>query len=298
MEKIMHTIVKSATKSLTIGHDQPFCIIGERINPTGRKKFQEQLRAGDLSAIKKDVADQVAGGCDMLDVNMGVPLTDEPVLLANAIKLIQTLTDLPICIDSSIIEALQSGLEAYEGKALVNSVTGEDERMEIVLPLIKRHGAAIIALPNDETGIPATVDERLIITEKIMRTVEKHGISLDDLVIDPLAMTVGADPEAVKITLETIYQIRQRWGLNMTLGASNISFGLPNRHALNAAFLPAAMSAGLTSAVMDGRTAQIVDAVRAADLLLGLDPWGGNWISRFRAVQAAQALAAAEAQHQ
>lgn len=297
MEKIMHTIVKSATKSLTIGHDQPFCIIGERINPTGRKKFQEQLRAGDLSAIHKDVSDQVAGGCDMLDVNMGVPLTDEPVLLAKAIRLIQTLTDLPICIDSSIIEALQAGLEAYEGKALVNSVTGEDERMEIVLPLIKKHGAAIIALPNDETGIPATVDERLIITEKIMHTVEKHGISLDNLVIDPLAMTVGADPEAVKITLETIYQIRERWGLNMTLGASNISFGLPKRHALNAAFLPAAMSAGLTSAVMDGRTAQIVDAVRAADLLLGLDPWGGNWISRFRAAEAAKA-AVAEAQHQ
>lgn len=294
----MHTVVKSATKSLTIGHDQPFCIIGERINPTGRKKFQEQLRAGDLTAIHKDVADQVAGGCDMLDVNMGVPLTDEPVLLAKAIKLIQTLTDLPICIDSSIIEALQAGLEAYEGKALVNSVTGEDERMEIVLPLIKKHGAAIIALPNDETGIPATVEERLLITEKIMRTVEKHGISLDNLVIDPLAMTVGADPEAVKITLETIYQIRQRWDLNMTLGASNISFGLPNRHALNAAFLPAAMSAGLTSAVMDGRTAQIVDAVRAADLLLGLDPWGGNWISRFRAAQAAQAAATVEAQHQ
>lgn len=292
----MHTIVKSASKSLTIGHDQPFCIIGERINPTGRKKFQEQLRAGDLSAINKDVLDQVAGGCNMLDVNMGVPLTDEPVLLAKAIKLIQTLTDLPICIDSSIIEALQAGLEAYEGKALVNSVTGEDERMEIVLPLIKKHDAAIIALPNDETGIPATVDERLIITEKIMRSVEKHGISLDNLLIDPLAMTVGADPEAVKITLETIYQIRERWGLNMTLGASNISFGLPNRHALNAAFLPAAMSAGLTSAVMDGRTAQIVDAVRAADLLLGLDPWGGNWISKFRA--AAAKAAAAEAQHQ
>ena len=296
MEKIMHTIVKSASKSLTIGHDQPFCIIGERINPTGRKKFQEQLRAGDLSAINKDVLDQVAGGCNMLDVNMGVPLTDEPVLLAKAIKLIQTLTDLPICIDSSKIEALQAGLEAYEGKALVNSVTGEDERMEIVLPLIKKHDAAIIALPNDETGIPATVDERLVITEKIMRSVEKHGISLDNLLIDPLAMTVGADPEAVKITLETIYQIRERWGLNMTLGASNISFGLPNRHALNAAFLPAAMSAGLTSAVMDGRTAQIVDAVHAADLLLGLDPWGGNWISKFRAAQAK--AAAAEVQHQ
>ena len=291
----MHTVVKSASKTVTIGNDQPFCIIGERINPTGRKKFQEQLRAGDLSAIHKDVADQVAGGCDMLDVNMGVPLTDEPALLSKAITLIQTLTDLPICIDSSIIEALQAGLEAYEGKALVNSVTGEDDRMEIVLPLIKQHGAAIIALPNDETGIPATVEERLVITEKIMRAVEHHGISLEDLVIDPLAMTVGADPEAVKITLETIYQIRERHGLNMTLGASNISFGLPHRHALNAAFLPAAMSAGLTSAVMDGRTTQIVDAVRAGDLLLGLDPWGGNWISRYRAVEAAKAAAATEA---
>jgi len=291
----MHTVVKSAKKTVTIGHDQPFCIIGERINPTGRKKFQEQLRAGDLTAIHKDVADQVAGGCDMLDVNMGVPLTDEPALLSKAIKLIQTLTDLPICIDSSIIEALEAGLEAYEGKALVNSVTGEDDRMEIVLPLIKKHGAAIIALPNDETGIPATVEERLVITEKIMRAVEHHGIPLDDLVIDPLAMTVGADPEAVKITLETIYQIRQRHGLNMTLGASNIYFGLPHRHALNAAFLPAAMNAGLTSAVMDGRTTQIVDAVRAGDLLLGLDPWGGNWISRYRAVEAAKAAAATEA---
>ncbi len=291
----MHTLVKSATKTLIIGHDQPFCIIGERINPTGRKKFQEQLRAGDLSAILKDVADQVAGGCNMLDVNMGVPLTDEPVLLSQAIKLIQTLTDLPICIDSSIIEALQAGLEAYEGKALVNSVTAEDERMEIVLPLIKIHGAAIIALPNDETGIPATVEERLVLTEKIMRTVERYGIPLEDLVIDPLAMTVGADPQAVKITLETIYQIRQRWGLNMTLGASNISFGLPHRHALNSAFLPAAMSAGLTSAVMDGRTRQIVDAVRASDLLLGLDPWGGNWISRYRAVEAAKAAEITEA---
>jgi 5-methyltetrahydrofolate--homocysteine methyltransferase len=291
----MHTVVTSASKTVTIGHDQPFCIIGERINPTGRKKFQEQLRAGDLSAINKDVADQVAGGCDMLDVNMGVPLTDEPALLSKAIKLIQTLTDLPICIDSSVIEALEAGLDAYEGKALVNSVTGEDDRMEIVLPLIKKHGAAIIALPNDETGIPATVEERLVITEKIMRAVEHHGIPLEDLVIDPLAMTVGADPEAVKITLETIYQIRQRFDLNMTLGASNISFGLPHRHALNAAFLPAAMSAGLTSAVMDGRTVQIVDAVRASDLLLGLDPWGGNWISRYRAVEAAKAAAATEA---
>lgn len=282
----MHTVISSATKTLTIGHDQPFCIIGERINPTGRKKFQEQLRAGDLSAIATDVHAQVAGGADMLDVNMGVPLTDEPALLAAAIKMIQGITNLPICIDSSVIEALQAGLEVYQGKALVNSMTGEDDRMELILPLIKKHDAAIIALPNDETGIPATAQERMVITEKIMRAVEKHGVSLENLVIDPLAMTVGADPEAVKITLETIHLIRDKWGLNMTLGASNTSFGLPNRHALNSAFLPAAMSHGLTCAVMDARTPKIVEAVRAADLLLGLDPWGANWITRWRAEEA------------
>lgn len=282
----------SASKTVTIGHDQPFCIIGERINPTGRKKFQAQLRVDDLSQLAIDVEQQVKGGADVLDVNMGVPLTDEPALLGRAIKEIQSLTDLPICIDSSIIEALQVGLETYQGKALVNSVTGEEERMELILPLIKKHGAAIIALPNDATGIPATAAERMVITEKIVRTVEKYGIPLEDLVIDPLAMTVGADPEAVKITLETIHLIREKWGLNMTLGASNVSFGLPYRHAVNAAFLPAAMSHGLTSAVMDARTPMIVEAVRAADLLLGLDPWGGNWISRFRALEAAKAAEA------
>ena len=284
----MHTVVQSASKTVTIGHDQPFVIIGERINPTGRKKFQELLRAGDLSTIAVDVESQIKGGADMLDVNMGVPLTDEPALLSKAIKMIQGMTDMPICIDSSVIEALQAGLEAYEGKALVNSMTGEDDRMDLILPLIKKHNAAIIALPNDEIGIPATAAERIVITEKIIRTVEKHGISLDNLVIDPLAMTVGADPDAVKITLETIHLIREKFGLNMTLGASNISFGLPNRHALNAAFLPAAMSHGLTCAVMDARTPAINEAVRAADLLLGMDPWGGNWISRFRAQEAAK----------
>lgn len=289
----MHTVLRSASKTVTIGHDQPFCIIGERINPTGRKQFQLQLRADDLSRLVIDVEQQVRGGADVLDVNMGVPLTDEPALLGRAIKMIQSLTDLPICIDSSIVEALQVGLETYEGKALVNSVTGEDDRMDLILPLIKRHGAAIIALPNDETGIPATVAERLAITEKIVRTVEKYGIPLEDLLIDPLAMPVGADPESVKITLETIHAIRDKWGLNMTLGASNVSFGLPYRHAVNAAFLPAAMSHGLTSAVMDARTPLIVEAVRAADLLLGLDPWGGNWISRFRAIEAAKSAAEA-----
>ena len=284
----MHTVLKSASKTVTMGHDLPFVIIGERINPTGRKKFQEQLRAGDLSMIATDVEQQVAGGADVLDVNMGVPLTDEPALLSSAIKMVQSLTDLPICIDSSVVEALKAGLESYVGKALVNSVTGEDERLDVILPLVKAHDAAIIALPNDETGIPMTAKERLDITEKIIRSVEKHGISLENLVIDPLAMTVGADTEAVKTTLESIHLIRDKHGLNMTLGASNVSFGLPNRHALNASFLPMAMSHGLTSAVMDARTPEVVTAVRAADLMLGLDPWGGNWIARFRSQQAGQ----------
>ena len=284
----MHSILRSATKEVVIGQDVPFVIIGERINPTGRKKFQEQLRAGDLSQIEIDVQQQVDGGADVLDVNMGVPLTDEPELLSKAIKLVQSKTDLPICIDSSVIEALDAGLKAYVGKALVNSMTGEDDRMEAILPLVKEHKAVILALSNDETGIPATAKERLDITEKIVRSVEKFGIPLEDLVIDPLAMTVGADTEAVKITLETIHLIKDRFGLNMSMGASNVSFGLPNRHAVNASFLPMAMAAGLTSAIMDARTKEIVTSVRAADLLLGNDAWGANWISAFRAQQPTQ----------
>jgi 5-methyltetrahydrofolate--homocysteine methyltransferase len=279
----MQTVVSSATKTVTIGDDQPFVIIGERLNPTGRKLFQEKLRADDLSTINIDVADQVAGGCDMLDVNMGVPLTDEPALLARAIKLVQSLTDLPICIDSSVIEALDAGLAVYEGKALVNSMTGEDERMDIILPLVKKYDAAILALPNDEIEIPMLAKDRMVIVEKIVRRVEKEGIPLENLLIDPLAMPVGADPENAKNTLETIYLIKEKYGLNMSIGASNVSFGLPNRHALNAAFMPMAMAMGLTSAIMDGRTPEVVQAVRAADLLLGLDQWGANWITQFRA---------------
>ena len=284
----MHTVLSSPTKTVTIGHDMPFVIIGERLNPTGRKLFQEKLRANDLSTINIDVADQVAGGCDMLDVNMGVPLTDEPELLASAIKLVQSLTDLPICIDSSVIEALEAGLAVYEGKALVNSMTGEDERMDLILPLVKKYDAAILALPNDEIEIPMLAKDRMVIVEKIVRRVEKEGISLENLLIDPLAMPVGADPENAKHTLETIYLIKEKYGLNMSIGASNVSFGLPNRHALNAAFMPMAMAMGLTSAIMDGRTPEVVQAVRASDLVLGLDQWGANWISNFRANKEAQ----------
>lgn len=284
----MHTVLSSHSKQVTIGDDQPFCIIGERINPTGRRIFQEQLRAGDLSRIEVDVREQVEGGADVLDINMGVPLTDEPDLLSRAIKLTQSLTDLPVCIDSSVVEALEAGLEAYEGKALVNSVTGEDDRMEQILPLIKRYGAAVVALANDETGIPETAQQRLEITRKIVHVAtEEFGIPVEDIVIDPLAMTVGADTDAVNITLETIALIKAEFGLNMTMGASNVSFGLPNRHRINAAFLPMAMAAGLTSAVMDARTEEIVTSVRAADLLLGHDPWGGSWIASYRSKQQA-----------
>ena len=286
----MHTVLSSRSEQVTIGPDQPFCIIGERINPTGRKAFAEALRAGDLSEIVKDVEDQVAMGVHVLDVNMGVPLTDEADLLARAVRLVQEHTEVPVCIDSSVVEALESGLAAYEGKALVNSVTCERDRLDRVLPLVKEHGAAVIALTNDETGIPQTADERLEVCRRLVDIVHgEYEIPLEDLVIDPLAMTVGADPQAVVVTLETIGRIRDEFGLNMTLGASNVSFGLPGRHALNAAFLVLASSAGLTSAIMDARTAQTVDACRAADLLLGRDEWGMAWIAAHRKAQEAAA---------
>ena len=285
----MHTIVSSADKTLTIGADQPFCIIGERINPTGRKAFQEQLRAGDLSAVEKDVADQIAGGAMMLDVNMGAPLVDEAALLAESVRLIQRLTDVPLCVDSSIVEALEAGLAAYEGKALVNSVTAEDERMEMILPLVKKYGAAVIALPNDDKEIPEDPQRRFELTEYIVdKATGTYGIPIEDIVIDPLAMPIGADSQMVVRTLETIHLIADRIGVNMTLGASNVSFGMPDRHTLNSVFLPMAMGAGLTSAIMDARTPSIVTAVKAGDLMLGNDEWGMAWISAHRAREAAQ----------
>ena len=286
----MHTTVSSATKTVTIGPDQPFCIIGERINPTGRKIFQEQLRAGDMSAVEKDVLDQVAMGATMLDVNMGAPLVDEAELLAKAVTMIQELTDLPLCIDSSVVEALEAGLDAYKGKALVNSITAEDERMELILPLVKKHGAAIIALPNDEFEIPEEPERRLELTKYIVeQATGKYGIPIEDIVIDPLAMPIGADSQMVVRTLKTIELIRDAFDLNMTLGASNVSFGMPDRHALNAVFIPMAMKAGLTSAIMDARTEKIVTAVRAADLMMGNDEWGASWIALHRAKEAAKA---------
>jgi 5-methyltetrahydrofolate--homocysteine methyltransferase len=282
----MDTVLSGKSKTVTIGSGRPFCIIGERINPTGRKKLAEELRGGDLGTVELDTHAQVEAGADVLDVNAGIPLVDEAELLAKMLRTVQAAADIPICIDSSVIEALEAGLAVYEGKPLVNSVTGEDERLEEILPLVAKHGAAVIGLANDETGIPETPQQRLEIATKIVSAAGDHGIPPEDVVIDPLAMTVGADTEAVTTTLETIRLIRDNLGVNMCLGASNVSFGLPERHVLNAAFLPMAMAAGLTSAIMN--TAEVcVNAVRAADLLLGHDAWGASWIAAHRARRAA-----------
>ena len=290
--ELQETVLRSATKEVVISHQRRFCLIGERINPTGRRIFQEQLRAGDMSAIERDVKAQVEAGADVLDVNMGVPLTDEPDLLAKAIQLVQSLTDLPICIDSSVVEALEAGLAAYQGRALVNSITAEDERMEQILPLVKKYDAAVIALPNDEDEIPMEPEKRIELTRKIVKVAtEEYGIAQQDILIDPLAMPIGADQTVANAFFETVRGIRHEFGVNMTCGASNTSFGMPGRHAIGSAFLPMAMTAGLTSAIMDARTPEIVEAVKAADLLLGHDEWGGNWIAAHRARQAKEAAA-------
>lgn len=284
----METVLRSRSRTVVIGPAQPFCIIGERINPTGRKAFQAQLQAGDLSQLEVDVPEQEAGGADMLDVNVGDPLADEAGLMGRAIPLIQGLTDLPLCIDSSVIEALAAGLEAYEGKALVNSVTGEDDRLEAILPLVAKHGAAVIGLANDDE-IPMDAERRLQVATKIVSAAGDYGIPPEDVVIDPLAMPIGAEPRAVSLFVETVRLIRENLGVNMTCGASNTAFGLPRRQTLGAAFLAISQAHGLASAIMDARSPECVDAVRAGDLLLGNDEWGARWISAFRERQAAAA---------
>src|ERR1700748_3643365 len=226
----MDTVLRSRSREVVIGPAPPFCVIGERINPTGRRLFSEQLRNGDLSRLDRDVAEQVAGGAMVLDVNMGAPLADEAALMTHAVRVLQDACDLPLCLDSSIIEVLDAGLAAYQGKALVNSVTAEDERLDAILPRVKRHGAAVIALPNDENEIPEDPQRRLELVRKIVDVATgRHGLPLEDIVIDPLAMPVGADTTMVLRTLETVALVHEEFGLNMTLGASNVSFGMPDR---------------------------------------------------------------------
>jgi len=280
----MRTVLESASTTVAISPDGPFTIIGERINPTGRKAFQAQLQEDDISQIEIDVAEQAAA--DVLDVNVGDPLADEVGLMARAVPYVQGLTDVPLCIDSSVIEALEAGLSAYEGKALVNSVTGEDERLEAILPIVARHGAAVIGLANDDQ-IRMEPEERVAIAKKIVSAAGDHGIPPEDVVIDPLAMPIGAEPRAVTAFVETLRLLREELGVNTTCGASNTSFGLPGRHSLGAAFLSVAQSHGLTSAIMDARSPQCVDAVRAGDFMLGRDEWGARWIAAYRAKQAA-----------
>jgi 5-methyltetrahydrofolate--homocysteine methyltransferase len=292
----VETVLSSASQQVRIGGENPFCIIGERINPTGRKIFQDQLRQGDLARVEIDVAEQVAGGAMVLDVNMGAPLCDEAELMTRAIGLIQSRCDLPLCLDSSIVEVLEAGLAVYQGKALVNSVTAEDDRLDAILPLVKRYNAAVIALPNDEEEIPEEPARRLELARKIVDVATgKYGIAIEDIVIDPLAMPVGADTTLVLRTLETIELLADELGVNMTLGASNVSFGMPDRGAIGAAFLPMAIAAGLTSAIMDARSHQLVQAVKAADLLTNRDAWGSAWIAAHRARQAASVSSAPEA---
>lgn len=275
------TIISSASKEVAIGFDRPFTIIGERINPTGRKLLAEEMRAGDFSRVEADALAQVSAGAHALDINAGVPMADEPALMAQAVKLVQSLTDVPLSIDSSVIEALEAGLEAYEGKALLNSVTGEEDRLERVLPLVARHGAAVVAICNDDSGISTDINVRFEVARKIIERAADHGIPTCDVVVDPLLMPVGAVPDAGLQALELIRRLRTELKVNTTCGASNVSFGLPNRVGLNAAFIGMAIGAGLTSAITNPLVSPLMQAVRGADILMNHDELCMNWITTY-----------------
>lgn len=283
----METELHSPTKTVVIGPGRPFVMIGERLNPSGRKKLGAEMAAGDYTRVRRDAAAQVAAGAQMLDVNAGYPMGDEANMLVAAIHHASAVTDVPLCIDSSVVEALEVALAAYPGKALVNSVTGEDERLERLLPLIKKHGAAVIGMTNDETGISDRPEVRLSAARKILHRARDHGIPPEDVLFDPLTLTVAADPEAPRITLATMRLIRDELGNNLVCGASNVSFGLPDRAPVNAAFLAMAMTAGLTAAITDPTNPAIRQAVLAGDVLLGHDAYAATWIADFRARQPA-----------
>lgn len=274
------TVLTSATKEVAIGFERPFVIIGERINPTGRKKLAEEMAAGNFDTVLSDAIAQVEAGAQMLDVNAGIPLADEPAILAEAIRLVQSVTDVPLCIDSSIVAALESGLAVYQGKALVNSVTGEEDRLESVLPLVAKYGAAVVAITNDESGISEDPDERFEVARRIVSRAADHGIPKDDIVVDPLVMPIGAIGSAGRQVFRIIRRLREELGVNTTCGASNVSFGLPARPALNAAFLPMAIASGLTSAITSPLHAEMLQAVKAADVLMGNDAHCADWIAR------------------
>ena len=276
------TTLSSATKEVRIGFDQPFIIIGERINPTGRKILAEEMKVGDYSRVESDALAQVAAGAQMLDVNAGIPLADEPAILAEAIQRVQAITDVPLSIDSSIVEALEAGLAVYQGKALVNSVTGEDEVLERVLPLVARYNAAVVAISNDETGISEDPNERFAVAKKIVERAADYGIHHSNIVVDPLVMPIGAINTAGVQVMHLVRRLREELEVNTTCGASNVSFGLPNRNRINAAFLTMAMGAGMTSAITSPLHAEVMQAVRGGDVMMGHDPNCANWIKAYR----------------
>lgn len=277
-----NTVLSSATREVVIGFDRPFVIIGERINPTGRKALAEEMKVGDFSRVERDVLAQVEAGAQMLDVNAGIPLSDEPAILARTIRLVQSLTDLPLSIDSSIVEALEAGLAVYQGKPLVNSVTGEEERMERVLPLIRRYGAAVVAISNDDTGISEDPDIRFAVAKRIVERAADHGIPASDIIVDPLVMPIGAMATAGRQVFALVRRLREELRVNTTCGASNVSFGLPHREGINAAFLPMAIASGMTSAITNPLMPEVKLSVMAADVLMGHDPDCGRWILAHR----------------
>ena len=277
-----HTIISSATKEVVIGFDRPFVMIGERINPTGRKLLAQEMKDGDFSRVEADALAQVAAGAHMLDVNAGIPLADEPALLARAVQLVQAVTNVPLSIDSSIIEALEAGLAVYKGKALVNSVTGEEEVLQRVLPLVARYGAAVVAISNDETGISEDPDVRFAIAKRIVERASDYGIPACDVVVDPLVMPIGAIGQAGQQVFRLLRRLKDELGVNTTCGASNVGFGIPNRHAITGTFLAMAISNGMTSAIMNPLHEEVKTAVMAADVLAGNDRDCAAWIRQFR----------------
>ena len=285
------TVVSSPTREVRIGFDEPFCIIGERINPTGRKILAQEMRNGDYSRVESDTLAQVAAGAHMLDINAGIPLADEPKILAECVQLIQSLTDVPLSIDSSIVAALESGLSVYQGKPLVNSVTGEEERLESVLPLVKKYGAAVVAISNDETGISEDPDIRFSVAKKIVERAEDYGITRADIIVDPLVMPIGAINTAGRQVMHIVKRLREELQVNTTCGASNVSFGLPNRHGLNAAFLAMTIGAGLTSAITNPLHPEMMQAVLGANVMMGHDLHCRRWVQKYREPQAANGAA-------
>lgn len=281
------TLISSKTKEVVIGFERPFVVIGERINPTGRKLLAEEMKNGDYSRVEADALAQVAAGAHILDINAGIPLADEPAILAESIRLVQSVTDVPLCIDSSIIAALEAGLEAYEGKALLNSVTGEEERLDAILPLVKKYGCAVIAISNDDSGISEDINVRFDVAKKIVERAQDFGIPASDVIVDPLVMPIGAINTAGRQVMELVRRLRTELKVNTTCGASNLSFGLPNRNALNTAFIAMAIASGMTSAITNPLHTEIMQSVLGANVVMGHDAECADWIAANRDPDAA-----------